>query len=294
MSELSVRSDLSEIVQYTSPSLPIRSRLVRLSRMHQSSAACHWHPELEYVIVREGRMAYFVNGKTYILTPGQGLIVNANRLHFGSAVNGSDCVFMLLVLHPLLLCSNAYTESRYIQPFIQDSGSDGVLLDGEAWHLTVKERMERIYILSQELPSAHELEIQSEFLALWAQLYRNTVEKNGIHRPAEGITTVMNMLSFIEAHYTENIVLKDIAAAGAVCRSKCFNLFRSMLGQAPIEYLRNYRIQKSLVLLADDKKSITDIAAVCGFNGASYFSEVFRQVMGITPSQYRQNLKKHR
>lgn len=294
MIELSVRGDLSEVVQYTSPTLPIRSRLTRLSHMYRRTAACHWHPELEYVIVREGRMAYFVNGKNYILLPGQGLIVNANRLHFGSAIDGSECVFMLLVLHPLLLCSNAYTESRYIQPFIQDSGSDGVLLDGEDWHLTVKAHLERIFILSQELPSAHELEIQSEFLALWAQLYRNTVEKNGIHQPEEGIKPVMSMLNFIETHHTENITLKQIAAAGTVCRSKCFNLFKSMLGQAPIEYLRNYRIQKSLVLLADDKLSITDIATRCGFNGASYFTEVFHQMVGVTPSQYRQNLKKHR
>jgi AraC-like DNA-binding protein len=59
--------------------------------------------------------------------------------------------------------------------------------------------------------------------------------------------------------------------------------------QTPVEYLLHYRIQKSLSLLTHGNLTITDIAAACGFNGASYYTEVFRKIMGISPSAYRKS-----
>jgi AraC-like DNA-binding protein len=59
------------------------------------------------------------------------------------------------------------------------------------------------------------------------------------------------------------------------------------LSPTPFEYVLHYRIQKSLSLLADDDLNITAIAAACGFSGASYYTEVFRKIIGIPPSAYR-------
>jgi AraC-like DNA-binding protein len=97
------------------------------------------------------------------------------------------------------------------------------------------------------------------------------------------------MIGYIQKHYAEKITLHDIATAGLMCRSKCCQLFQQTLHQTPFEYLLRYRVQKSLSLLARNNLTITAIALACGFSGASYYTEVFHKIMGISPSAYRKN-----
>lgn len=72
-----------------------------------------------------------------------------------------------------------------------------------------------------------------------------------------------------------------------VCRSKCCKIFKEFLGKTPIEYLTEYRINKSIGLLKTTDMSITEIAVSCGFCGSSYFTETFVKIMKCTPSGFR-------
>jgi AraC-like DNA-binding protein len=99
------------------------------------------------------------------------------------------------------------------------------------------------------------------------------------------------MIGFIHAHYPEKITLDAIASAGMMCRSKCCHLFKQTLRQTIFEYLLHYRIRKSLKLLTDTGMSITEIAGRCGFNSASYYTETFNKITGMTPRDYRRQPK---
>ena len=289
MFQLTVRDDLSEVIAYTSPHLPIRAARGTLSHFSNKAAVCHWHSELECIMVLEGEMHYFVNERVYRLARGTGIIVNANRLHFGYAVDDGDCVFLVLLLHPSLLGGNAYIESHYINPLLYDADSDAILLsEGVEWHRQALFLINTLFQLSQEQPDHYELQIHIQFASLWLLLYENTIAKNGSHqRSSLSNSHLKNMIGYIQKHYAEKIALNDIASAGMMCRSKCCNLFKQTLHQTPFEYVLHYRIQKSLSLLADDDLSITAIAAACGLSGASYYTEVFRKIIGISPSAYR-------
>ena len=53
------------------------------------------------------------------------------------------------------------------------------------------------------------------------------------------------------------------------------------------DYLLDYRIEKSLPLLLERQASITSVAEQTGFSSPAYFSKIFRQQMGCSPSEYR-------
>lgn len=55
----------------------------------------------------------------------------------------------------------------------------------------------------------------------------------------------------------------------------------------PIAYLNYYRIECACERLTLTDKSVTEIAFACGFNDMSYFSRVFKQLKGTTPTAYR-------
>ena len=95
------------------------------------------------------------------------------------------------------------------------------------------------------------------------------------------------MLDFIRTHYGEKLTVDAIAAAGGVCRTKCWQIFRKYLGQTPNDYLNSFRLEKGMQLLKSTRMSVTEIAEECGFSSASYFTELFTRQKGCTPTQYR-------
>ncbi|MDR1251519.1 MAG: AraC family transcriptional regulator [Treponema sp.] len=291
MFQITVRENLSEIIQYSSPDIPVSSLAFWLDQFINYAADCHWHEDLEFTIVTEGTMSYFVNDVTYQLSKGMGIFVNSNRLHFGAPGTESahNCRFTCLLLHPSLLRSNIHIESRFIDPFLYDPGRDALVLSPESgWQRRALSCLTALTRVVRERPDGYELHLQSQFYFLMRLFYKNVPAETGIPpgRP-ELIKGLKNMIGFIHAHYTEKITLDDIAASGIMCRSKCCNLFKQTLRQTAFEYLLHYRIKKSLNLLAGTDISITEIAGNCGFNNASYYTEVFNKIMGITPRDYR-------
>ena len=99
---------------------------------------------------------------------------------------------------------------------------------------------------------------------------------------------IRSMVGYIQNHYQNRILLEEIAEAGAVCRSRCCQLFREKLHTTPMNYLIRYRLEKACNLIREGS-SITDAAFSVGFQGLSYFSESFKKFYGTTPSQYAKN-----
>lgn len=293
MYQLSVRDNQSEVVKYNIPNLHIRAVSATLSMFPNKTTLWHWHSDLEFIIILKGSMTYTVNDTNYLLTEGMGIMVNSNRLHFNSSLNNNDCTYIVLLLSPSFLGVNAYIENRYVNPLLYDAGSDVIIFSPDiCWNKQALHLINDIYELCQKRPERYELQLQSQFFSLWSLLYENTIEKKGYHEnQSKAMDSMKDMIAYINEHYTEKISINEIASAGMMCRSKCFDLFKEILHQTPFEYLQNYRIQKSIQLLADESLSITDISTACGFNGASYYTEVFKKITGTTPKDYRKNIR---
>ena len=70
-------------------------------------------------------------------------------------------------------------------------------------------------------------------------------------------------------------------------RSRFFELFRANTGMTPNDYLRRLRLEAARELLSNTSRSVTEIAFKVGFNSSQYFSTVFLQYTGLTPSGFR-------
>jgi AraC family transcriptional regulator len=88
-----------------------------------------------------------------------------------------------------------------------------------------------------------------------------------------------------------NLDLKTLAAETGYSRLHFLRMFRASTGQTPHRYLLQLRLMRAKDLLQQRRRtSLIDIAATCGFSSQSHMSRVFRQLLGITPSEYRNNL----
>jgi transcriptional regulator GlxA family with amidase domain len=67
--------------------------------------------------------------------------------------------------------------------------------------------------------------------------------------------------------------------------------FKQATGVSPVEYLQQIRIETARCLLERDRRSIEQIAAEIGYADVSYFSRLFKKLVGLTPGQYRRRFQ---
>lgn len=99
-------------------------------------------------------------------------------------------------------------------------------------------------------------------------------------------------IEYIHENYSNNFSIEDIANTLNI--NKCYfcSTFKKETGCTFINYLNNYKIEKSKELLKDPKLSLLDISVAVGFNNQSYYSTVFKKITGQTPLEYRECLLK--
>jgi AraC-like DNA-binding protein len=64
--------------------------------------------------------------------------------------------------------------------------------------------------------------------------------------------------------------------------------FRAVFGETPHRYLQRRRVERSMFLLRETDRSVTDICLDVGFTSLGTFSRTFRDIVGEPPSVYRQ------
>lgn len=101
---------------------------------------------------------------------------------------------------------------------------------------------------------------------------------------------IVMILEYIQAHYAEPISTSDIAARFDYHPVYLERLFKKEMGVSLTHYINQTRIEASKNLLLYSMLPLDSIATSCGFNDVKYYMRVFRQYVGMTPSQYKTNL----
>ena len=91
----------------------------------------------------------------------------------------------------------------------------------------------------------------------------------------------------IDRAYAEPLDVPAIAAVAHLSPAHFSRCFRAVFGETPHRYLQRRRIERSMFLLRETGRSVTDICCDVGFTSLGTFSRTFREVVGESPSAYR-------
>lgn len=97
---------------------------------------------------------------------------------------------------------------------------------------------------------------------------------------------------YIEEHFNETISLKSIAGLFFLNPSYLSSLFKRKTGVNFNKYLEATRINHAKTLLANLDAPVNDIASMTGYGDPNYFTKAFKKCTGMTPSEYKEALKK--
>jgi AraC-like DNA-binding protein len=87
--------------------------------------------------------------------------------------------------------------------------------------------------------------------------------------------------------YAEPLDVRAVAAVAHLSEAHFIRSFRAVFGETPHRYLQRRRVERSMFLLRETDRSVTDICLDVGFTSLGTFSRTFREIVGETPSHYR-------
>jgi YesN/AraC family two-component response regulator len=106
--------------------------------------------------------------------------------------------------------------------------------------------------------------------------------------PEEIVTLVKD---YVKKHYSEEIDLNSIARTLGFSSSYLTKVFNKVENTTPSKVIRSYRMGIAKQLLNDDSLTIQQIASHVGYSDPFHFSKSFKQTVGISPTQYKQELQ---
>lgn len=104
---------------------------------------------------------------------------------------------------------------------------------------------------------------------------------------ARKITQIRPAINYIDANFDKQVSLGDIAHAAHLSVSRLAHVFKEQMNITIIDYLTSVRIERAKQLLLATAQSCTEICFQVGYNNQSYFTRTFKDLVGMTPRQFR-------
>jgi AraC-like DNA-binding protein len=89
--------------------------------------------------------------------------------------------------------------------------------------------------------------------------------------------------------YAQPLDVPALARIAFVSEAHFIRTFRATFGETPHRYLQRRRVERSMFLLRETERTVTDICLDVGFSSLGTFSRTFREIVGQSPTDYRQH-----
>ncbi|MFC5450028.1 helix-turn-helix domain-containing protein [Paenibacillus aestuarii] len=135
------------------------------------------------------------------------------------------------------------------------------------------------------IPHIHTLcEIEQFFEKLISEACRQVRMKNEEHDPI-----VHFVMSYMQAHYAEDITLDHVASKLNITGGYLSTYFKEKTGTNFVDYVNEFRVKLATDLLLKQELKIQDVATAVGYQTMRSFNRTFKNLTGVTPSEYRKS-----
>lgn len=243
-----------------------------------STAHTHACTELFYCLSGEGQ--FFIQGQLYPVQPDDLVIVNPQVEHTELSLNAAPLEYVVLGISGIEVLFGSSDEPYAILNCREQRERLGALL-----HMLLAEAdhsLDGYETVCQDL---------LEVLLIWlvrsstlsVQLQRTTVRAEN--------RECAEIKRYIDTNYRESITLDKLAGMAHLNKYYLSHAFQKEYGISPITYLSRRRIEESKYLLGNTSHTLAQVSELLGFSSPSYFSQCFRKAEGISPNEYRRQVR---
>ncbi len=243
----------------------------------------HYHEFCKLLILLSGSGSYMVEGRRYLLKPGDMVLLGSHCIHRPEFAPGVPYERIILYISPEFLRRESAGSCRLENCFSSTNGH--VLRLGETHRKTLLNHVEA---LEQELSQTHygrEIACNSLLLQLLVGIARCR-QQTHIQQPAPARPddpTVTAIVAYLDSHLTESLTIDDLAERFYLSKFHMMRRFREQTGATIHSYLNERRLFLARELLAQGVPS-TEVCYQVGFGSYSAFARTFSKLFGTTPT----------
>ncbi|MBO9610559.1 MAG: helix-turn-helix transcriptional regulator [Paenibacillaceae bacterium] len=98
---------------------------------------------------------------------------------------------------------------------------------------------------------------------------------------------MLNAIRYMDENYSSDLKLSDVCKYAMLSQTYFSGFIKYLTGKTFTEYINDLRIKKTIELLRETDKSVTDICFEVGFNEVTHFNRMFKKIKGLSPTAYR-------
>ena len=268
---------------------------MRNAKPEENILFLHWHEHFEIIVMREGQAVFHVDSKPYEAGPGDVIIVPSGGLHVGYSLCSGDLSYVSIVFHASLFKDRNQDSQheQFVAPYLNNLNQfpvmpasqnpecamyypllDRIIREVEAkepaFQLVVKNQLHLFFtLLSRAFPARQRSE-------------REQGERGGVHRER-----FKPLLEYLETHTDQKLSIEQAARFVNLNPFHFCKTFKKLTGRTFIDYVNFTRMDEAQRLLLETDLSITEISGRVGCDNPNYFTKLYKQYKGLTPSQDR-------
>jgi AraC family transcriptional regulator len=110
-----------------------------------------------------------------------------------------------------------------------------------------------------------------------------------IHRGGLGSARLRRIRELVHAKMEDDLSLDEMAQSVGLSTAHFARMFRKSTGETPHQFVLRQRLERAKAMLRAPDARVLDVAVACGFKTQQHFAQVFRDVWGVSPTEYRQD-----
>jgi AraC-like DNA-binding protein len=252
----------------------------------QTEGQLHWHDFHKLVYIADGSGIHLMNGVPYAISPGIGFLLAPSDFH--AWLPGREgCVLYNILFSP-----------RILSPYLGSALFDAASLGRGA--LVARDMAPLETIMQAMVRESDQISRPDAQLSLSCLLQHVLVEfiRRADAAKSLGSTAVTGLhegvrwaLAYMEQHYRDPLTLKHVADEARLSPNYFSQLFHEFVGVTFQEHLQVLRARFAGSLLRATEMSITDICHASGFRALSHFERAFKAQYGMSPREWRRDVR---
>ena len=257
----------------------------------ERSYQSHWHSYGEILLVGPGKTnIYCVGRNTYELVPDDIVLVWPMEMHSIVDANREDSLVVQF--------SNAFINSLFDLRRIMHMYRNLHIICVQS-HPELAARLKTIIYQMKDIffSERQDREIRCCMLLMEFMLtlleYRKELAPELAYEDQNGLSDdVLRRMMTVTDYIKNNLTADDLsqgamAEMAGISREYFSRIFKNITGMNYSKWLNMIRLEKATELLADEGRSLTEIAMLSGFQSIPSFNRVFREEKGLAPGEYR-------
>ncbi|MFS0873619.1 AraC family transcriptional regulator [Paenibacillus xylanilyticus] len=245
----------------------------------------HMHEDIsEMVYVSDGEGIIKINEHPYTVKKGDLLIYNQGVIH-------EQCTSPVCPLS-LYYCgiANIYSDGTHTEHLISENASP--YIQTKAYAGRIGELLEFMYEESSNQKTGYE-KICEGLLDVLLALVQRLVQPNA-SKKQDSDHLAVRIKEYLDENYLQHLKLQDIAAHFHMNPYYLSHVFKHKYDDSPIRYIVYRRMGEAKRLLSTTDIKVSEIAHILGYQNANYFTNLFTNTMGESPTQYKKNERAER